>query len=140
MKDSIKLFESKKIRTEWNEDQEKWYFSIVDVISILTGSGFQKSRKYWNKLHERLLKEGNETVTNCHQLKFIAQDGKYRSTDVADTKQLLRLIQSVPSKKAEPFKVWLAKIGNNRIDENKDPELAIERAMYIYLQKGYSKE
>jgi hypothetical protein len=138
---SIQLFQQKSIRTHWNEDQEKWYFSIVDVVAVLTDQGnHQTARKYWNKLKERLGKEGNETVTNCHQLKMQAQDGKMRMTDVADTEQLLRLIQSIPSPKAEPFKQWLAKVGAERIQETDDPELAFDRAMETYLAKGYSKE
>ena len=138
---SIQLFQDKRVRTHWDSDHEKWYFSIVDVVGILTGqSDFQKSRKYWNKLKERLTKEGNETVTNCHRLKMLAKDGKNRLTDVADTQQLLRLIQSVPSPKAEPFKLWLAKVGYERIEETEDPEIAFDRAMKTYLAKGYSKE
>lgn len=138
---AIKMFENKKVRTLWSEDEEKWYFSIVDIIAILTEqSDFQKARKYWNKLKERLKKEGNETVTNSHQLKMIADDGKMRLTDVADTEQLFRLIQSVPSPKAEPFKLWIAKVARERIDEIEDPEIGIERLMETYLKKGYSKE
>jgi hypothetical protein len=138
---SIKLFEQKQIRTHWDDEQEKWYFSVVDVVAILTNQdNFQTARKYWNKLRERLKKEGNETVTDCHRLKMLAADGKMRMTDVADTEQLFRLIQSIPSKKAEPFKLWLAKVGRERIDEIEDPELAFERAMETYLKKGYSKE
>jgi hypothetical protein len=138
---AIKMFENKKVRTLWSEDEEKWYFSIVDIIVILTEqSDFQKARKYWNKLKERLKKEGNETVTNSHQLKMIADDGKMRLTDVADTEQLFRLIQSVPSPKAEPFKLWIAKVARERIDEIEDPEIGIERLMETYLKKGYSKE
>jgi len=138
MKHSIKLFNDKKIRVEWDSEKEKWYFSIVDVIFVLTES--VDSTAYWRKLKQRLKKEGNETVTNCHALKLIAPDGKMRFTDVADTEQLLRLIQSIPSKKAEPFKMWLARVGSERIDETEDPELAIDRAMHLYLQKGYSKD
>ena len=138
---SIKLFQKQKVRTHWDEEQEKWYFSIIDVVAILTEQhNFQTARKYWNKLKERLKKEGNETVTNCHRLKMIAQDGKMRLTDVADTEQLFRLIQSVPSPKAEPFKMWLAKVGRERIDEIEDPELGFDRLMETYLKKGYSKE
>src|SRR3989338_3353128 len=139
-KHSIKLFENKKVRVQWDKDEEKWYFSIVDVIAVLTDNDYQTARKYWNKLAQRLREEGNESVTNCHQLKLIAPDGKMRLTDVGDTEQLLRLIQSIPSKKAEPFKTWLAKVGYQRIEETEDPELAFERAMKTYLQKGYSKE
>lgn len=137
----LKLFEEKSVRTHWDEEHEKWYFSFIDVIAILTDQqDYLTARKYWNKLKERLKKEGNETVTNCHQLKMLAKDGKMRLTDVADTEQLLRLIQSVPSPKAEPFKVWLAKVGVERIEETEDPELAFDRAMETYLAKGYSKE
>jgi len=137
---TIKLFEQKQVRTHWNEQEEKWYFSIIDVITILTDQNdFQGGRNYWKVLKHRLLKEGNETVTNCNRLKMQATDGKMRLTDVADTEQLLRLIQSIPSKKAEPFKQWLAKVGAERIDEIEDPELAFERAMETYLKKGYSK-
>jgi len=140
-KNKMQLFQKQKIRTHWDEEKELWFFSIIDVIAILTEqTDFQKARKYWNKLKERLKKEGNETVTNCHQLKMKAIDGKMRMTDVADTEQLLRLIQSIPSPKAEPFKLWLAKIGYERIEETEDPELAFDRAMGTYLKKGYSKE
>ncbi len=141
MKKSIQLFEEKSVRTHWDEDQEKWLFSIVDVVGILTGQiDYQGARNYWKVLKHRLLKEGNETVTDCNRLKMLASDGKMRFTDVADTEQLLRLIQSVPSPKAEPFKMWLAKVGSERIDEIEDPELAFDRAMKSYLDKGYSKE
>jgi hypothetical protein len=127
------------VRTLWDENEEKWYFSIIDVIYILTDqSDYQGARNYWKVLKHRLLKEGNETVTNCNRLKMPAADGKMRLTDVADTEQLLRLIQSIPSKKAEPFKQWLAKVGRERIDEIEDPELAFDRAMETYLKKGYS--
>lgn len=140
-KTAIKFFESKKIRTHWDEEKGKWYFSVIDVISILTEQGgLQGARNYWKVLKHRLLKEGNETVTNCNRLKMPAADGKMRLTDVADTEQLFRLIQSIPSKKAEPFKLWLAKTGKERVDEIDDPELAFERAMETYLKKGYSKE
>src|SRR3990167_8516640 len=135
---SIKLFENKQVRVQWVEKEQKWYFSIIDVIAVLTES--IDPGAYWRKLKERLKAEGNETVTNCHTLKMEAADGKIRQTDVADTEQLLRLVQSIPSKKAEPFKVWLAKIGYERIEETQDPELAFDRAMKTYLQKGYSKE
>jgi len=134
---AIRLFYNKKVRVLWNDEQEKWYFSIVDVVAVLTES--INPPAYWRKLKERLKKEGNETVTNCHGLKMKATDGKMRMTDVADTEQLLRLIQSVPSPKAEPFKVWLAKVGYQRIEETEDPELAFDRAMETYLKKGYSK-
>ncbi|KAF5074618.1 hypothetical protein DSECCO2_179840 [anaerobic digester metagenome] len=135
---SIKIFEQKQVRTHWDEEEEKWYFSIVDVVGILSES--VDGRKYWNKLKQRLKEEGNETVTNCHQLKMLAADGKMRLTDVADTEQLFRLIQSIPSPKAEPFKMWLAQVGRERIDEIEDPELGIDRLMETYLRKGYSKE
>ncbi len=133
---AIKLFEQKKIRTHWNEEQEKWYFSIIDVIEILTES--PRPRKYWNALKTKLKDEGSELSHNLGQLKMVATDGKMRMTDVADTEQLLRLIQSVPSPKAEPFKVWLAKVGYERIEETEDPEKAFDRAMETYLKKGYS--
>ena len=135
---SIILFNQKKVRRHWDDNKEQWYFSIVDVVAILTES--INPQAYWRKLKERLKKEGNETVTNCHGLKMQAADGKMRFTDVADTEQLLRLIQSIPSPKAEPFKLWLAKVGYERIEETEDPELAFERAMQTYLKKGYSKE
>ena len=134
---AIRLFEQKRVRSLWNEDEEKWYFSIVDVVGILTDSVDHLA--YWRKLKQRLKEEGNETVTNCHALKMIAADGKMRFTDVADTEQLFRLIQSIPSPKAEPFKLWLAKVGRERIDEIEDPEIGIERLMETYLRKGYSK-
>ncbi len=141
MPDNIELFEDKEIRTAWDNDKEEWYFSIVDVIAVLTDQpDFQKSRKYWNKLKQRLAEEGNQTVTNCHQLKMTARDGKKRFTDVADTEQLLRIIQSVPSKKAEPFKMWLAQVGRERIEETIDPELAIDRAVETYQKKGYPND
>ena len=136
--DKIQLFEDKRIRTAWDEEKEEWYFSIIDVISVLTDS--KDPTAYWRKLKQRLKAEGNETVTNCHGLKMTAADGKKRLTDVATTEQLLRLIQSVPSPKAEPFKVWLAEIGKERIEETIDPELTIERALETYLKKGYSRE
>ena len=137
---AIKLFNNKKVRVEWDSQKEKWYFSVVDVVAVLTDNDFQQARNYWKVLKHRLKNEGNETVTNCNQLKLMAPDGKLRLTDVADTEQLLRLIQSIPSKKAEPFKMWLAKVGKERIDETEDPELSIDRAMHTYLQKGYSKD
>ncbi len=140
MINAIKLFEDKKIRVEWDADKEEWYFSIVDVIAVLTNNDFQSARNYWKVLKHRLKEEGNQTVTNCNQLKLLAPDGKLRFTDVVDTEQLLRLIQSIPSKKAEPFKLWLARVGRERIDETQDPELSIKRAMRTYLQKGYSKD
>lgn len=133
---SIKLFEDKNIRTLWDEDQEQWYFSVVDVIAVLTDS--TNPRHYWNVLKGRLKAEGNETVTNCDQLKMVALDGKMRETDAATAEQLLRLVQSIPSKKAEPFKLWLARVGSERLDEIADPELAINRALETYARKGYS--
>lgn len=136
---NLKMFEDSPIRTAWDENAEEWYFSIVDVIgALIEQPEYQKSRKYWNKLKQRLKEEGAETVTNCHQLKMKAQDGKNRLTDVANTEQLLRIIQSVPSKKAEPFKMWLAQVGRERIEEIIDPELTIERALDTYAKKGYS--
>ena len=135
---TIKLFNDKQIRTHWDDEQEKWYFSIVDVVGALSESIDPQS--YWRKLKQRLKEEGNETVTNCHGLKMMAADGKMRLTDVADTEQLFRIIQSVPSPKAEPFKIWLARVGSERIDEIEDPEIGIDRLMETYLRKGYSKE
>lgn len=136
---SIKLFESKQIRTAWDEEQEKWYFSVVDVVGVLVDSvDYLTARKYWNKLKQRLTEEGNQTVTNCHQLKMTAADGKQRLTDVADSEQLLRLIQSIPSKKAEPFKLWLARVGSERLDQLQDPELSIQQALRDYKRLGYS--
>jgi hypothetical protein len=140
-KTSIKLFEQKQVRTIWDSEKEKWYFSIVDIISVLTNQlDHQGARNYWKVMKNRLLKEGNETVTNCNRLKFKAEDGKMRLTDVADTEQLLRLIQTIPSKKAEPFKQWLARVGKERIDEIEDPEIGFDRLMETYLKTGYSKE
>lgn len=135
---AIKLFNDKKIRVEWDAEGEKWYFSIVDTIAILTESNYQVARNYWKVLKLRLKNEGNESVTNCNQLKMQSTDGKYYNTDVADTEQLLRIIQSIPSKKAEPFKAWLARIGRERVDETADPELTINRALEAYRKKGYS--
>jgi len=134
---AIKLFAQKQIRTHWNEDEEKWYFSIIDVIEILTES--PRPRKYWNALKTKLIDEGSEVSHKLGRLKMEATDGKMRMTDVADTEQLLRLIQSIPSPKAEPFKLWLAKVGYERIEETEDPEKAFDRAMETYLRKGYSK-
>ncbi|MFA5432136.1 MAG: Bro-N domain-containing protein [Candidatus Paceibacterota bacterium] len=140
-KNKIAIFEGSKIRREWNDKEEKWYFSVVDVVRVLTSqSDFQTARKYWNKLKERLRKEGSQVVTNCHQLKLIAGDGKMRETDVADTETMFRVIQSIPSSNAEPFKLWLARVGYERIEEAEDPEKAIQRALRTYLKKGYSKE
>ncbi len=135
---AIKLFEQQRVRTHWDENEEKWYFSIVDIISILTNS--IDAGAYWRKLKQRLKTEGNETVTNCHSLKMMAADAKMRSTDVVDNEQIFRLIQSIPSPKAEPFKMWLAQVGRERIDEIEDPEIGIDRLMETYLRKGYSKE
>ncbi|WP_415060554.1 BRO family protein [Flavobacterium sp.] len=135
---AIKLFEQKQVRSLWSEDEEKWYFSIIDVVEILTES--PNARKYWSVLKTRLKKEGSELATNCSQLKLQSSDGKFYKTDVADTEQLFRLIQSIPSKKAEPFKLWLAQVGRERIDEIEDPELGFDRLMEAYLKKGYSKE
>ena len=134
---AIKLFQDKKVRVYWDEDLEKWFFSVIDVIGVLTES--DNPRKYWSVLKTRLKKEGSELATNCSRLKLLAGDGKMRFTDVADTERLLRLIQSIPSPKAEPFKLWLAKIGYERIEETEDPEKAFNRAMETYLKKGYSK-
>ncbi len=134
----IQLFENQRIRTAWDEEKEEWYFSIVDVVGVLTDS--VDPTAYWRKLKQRLKAEGNETVTNCHGLKMTAHDGKKRLTDVADTEQLLRIIQSIPSPKAEPFKLWLAQVGRERIEETIDPELTIERALETYLKKGYTRE
>ena len=135
---AIKLFEVKQVRSVWNDDEEKWYFSIVDVVGILTYS--PNANNYWKVLKHRLAKEGSQLVTNCNQLKMQSSDGKYYKTDVADTEQLFRLIQSIPSPKAEPFKLWIAKVARERIDEIEDPELGIDRLMETYLKKGYSKE
>jgi hypothetical protein len=134
--EAIKLFEEKKVRTFWDDEQEKWYFSIVDVVGILTES--VDPTAYWRKLKQRLKAEGNETVTNCHGLKMRASDGKMRLTDVADTEQLFRLIQSIPSSKAEPFKQWMAQVAGERLDQLQDPELSIEQAMRDYKRLGYS--
>jgi len=134
---AIKLFEQKQVRTHWDDEKEKWYFSIVDIVAILTES--KNPRKYWSVLKTRLKKEGSQLATNCSQLKMQSADGKFYKTDVADTEQLLRLIQTIPSPKAEPFKLWLAKVGYERIEETADPELAFDRAMETYLKKGYSK-
>jgi len=139
---SIKIFEEKRIRTAWNETEEKWYFSVVDVVSVLTDQpDYDSARNYWKVLKNRLKKEGAELVTKCNQLKMPSpKDGKNYSTDVADTEQLLRIIQSIPSKKAEPFKMWLARVGRERIDEIADPELSIDRAIELYRKKGYSEK
>ena len=136
-KDNIKIFEDSTIRTVWDSDNEKWYISIVDVISVLTESA--NPQVYWRVLKKRLLVEGSQSVTNCNALKMLAKDGKMRMTDVADTEQLFRLIQSIPSPKAEPFKLWLAQIASERLDEMQDPELTIDRALKEYMQLGYSE-
>ena len=139
--DKIQLFEDKRIRTAWDEEKEEWYFSIVDVVAVLTDQPDQRhAAKYWSVLKTRLKKEGSELTTNCSQLKMRSADGKRYNTDVADTEQLLRIIQSIPSPKAEPFKLWLAQVGRERIEETIDPELTIDRALEIYLKKGYSRE
>ncbi len=135
-KQAIKLFEEKKVRTVWDDEQEKWYFSIVDVCGVLTDS--PNPRNYWKVLKHRLVKEGNETVTNCNQLKLLAEDGKMRLTDVADTEQLFRLVQSIPSPKAEPFKLWMAQVASQRIDQMQDPEKSIDQAIVDYKRLGYS--
>ena len=138
-KESLQLFEERKVRTAWDNEQEKWYFSIVDVVAVLTDSAdYQTARNYWKVLKNRLTAEGNETVTKCNQFKMRAADGKMRKTDVADTEQLFRLIQSIPSPKAEPFKQWMAQVASLRIDQMQDPELSIEQAMADYKRLGYS--
>ena len=136
----LKIFEDKKIRAKWDDEQEKWYFSVVDVIAVLTDNDYQKSRNYWKWLKNKLIQEGSELVSDTNQLKMKSVDGKYYNTDVMNTEQVLRLIQSIPSKKAEPFKLWLAQVGKERIDEAYDPEIAINRALDIYRKKGYSEE
>lgn len=138
MDNEIKHFEGKSIRSVWDREKEEWFFSVVDIIEILTESA--NPQAYWRKLKQRLKKEGNETVTNCHGLKMRAPDGKMRVTDVADMQGIFRIIQSIPSPKAEPFKMWLAEVGKERIDEIIDPEITIERALQTYLEKGYSRE
>ena len=140
-KDKIKLFQEQTVRTHWDEEQEKWYFSVVDVVAVLTEhKSHQGARNYWKVLKHRLVKEGGQSVTICNQLKMQSADGKYYKTDIADTEQILRLIQSIPSPKAEPFKRWLAKTGSERIAETDNPELAFDRAMQTYIAKGYAKE
>ena len=137
----VQLFEDQPIRTAWAEDEEEWYFSVVDVVRVLTEQpDTDGARNYWKVLKNRIKEEGNKLVTNCNQLKMKAQDGKMRFTDVANTEQLLRIIQSIPSKKAEPFKLWLAQVGRERIEEVIDPEQTIERALETYAKKGYSRE
>lgn len=140
-KQQIQLFEDRKVRTAWDEEKEEWYFSIVDVCAVLTDQpDYDTARKYWNKLKERLVKEGNELVTNCHQLKMVSpKDGKRYKTDVADTEQMFRIIQSIPSKKAEPFKQWMAAVAKQRLDQMADPELSIEQAVLDWRRKGYSE-
>ena len=139
--DRIQLFEDKRIRTAWDEEKEEWYFSVIDVVAVLTDQpDYQAARNYWKVTKKRLKDEGNEAVTACNQLKMTASDGKKRLTDVADTEQLLRIIQSIPSPKAEPLKLWLAQVGRERIEETIDPELTIDRALETYLKKGYSRE
>ena len=139
--DKIQLFENKRIRTAWDAEKEEWYFSIVDVVAVLTDQPDQRhAAKYWSVLKTRLKKEGSELTTKCSQLKMRSADGKRYNTDVADTEQLLRIIQSIPSPKAEPFKLWLAQVGRERIEETIDPELTIDRALETYLKKGYSRE
>ena len=138
--EAIKLFDAKKIRMVWDDQTEKYYFSIIDIIQVLTESAdYQTARKYWKVLKGRLAQEGNETVTNCYQLKLTAADGKQRLTDVAETEQVLRLVQSVPSKNAEPFKLWLAQVGQERLNQLQDPELSIEQAIKDYRRLGYSE-
>ena len=137
---NIKVFEDKKIRTQWNEQEEDWYFSVVDIVGILTDKEYDDARKYWKVLKGRLKNEGSELVSFCYQLKLPAQDGKLRETDVLNTKGILRLVQSVTSKKAEPFKMWLASCGSERLDEIADPQKAIDRAVETYRQKGYPEE
>ncbi len=136
----LKIFEDKKIRAKWDDEQEKWYFSVVDVIAVLTDNDYQKSRNYWKWLKNKLIQEGSELVSDTNQLKMKSVDGKYYNTDVMTTEQVLRLIQSIPSKRAEPFKLWLAQVGKERIDEAYDPEIAINRALDTYRKKGYSEE
>lgn len=141
MEIKLKLFNQKAVRTVWNADEEEWYFSAIDVCNILTDSAnYLTARKYWNKLKQRLSEEGSELVTNCHQLKMPSSDGKYYQTDALNTKGVLRLIQSIPSPKAEPFKIWLAQVGSERLDEIADPEKAIQRGAAYYREKGYSDE
>ncbi len=138
-KQEIQLFEERKVRTAWDDEAEKWWFSIVDVVAVLTESDYQRARKYWKVLKGRLIKEGFELVTNCYQLKFQAPDGKKRLTDVADTEQLFRIIQSIPSHKAEPFKQWMAHVASLRIDQLQNPELSIDQAVADYRRLGYSE-
>ena len=135
-----KTFEDKKVRTVWNQDEEKYYISVVDIVSVLMDNDYQNARNNWKVIKFRLKKEGNETVTNCNRLKLLSQDGKYRMTDVVDIEGMFRIIESIPSKKAEPIKLWLAHLGKERIDEEYDPEITINRALEAYRRKGYSDE
>lgn len=137
---NIKVFEDKKIRTQWNADEEDWYFSVVDIVGVLTDKDYDNARKYWKVLKGGLKNEGSELVSFCHQLKLPAQDGKLRETDVLNTKGILRLVQSIPSKKAEPFKMWLAQVGSERLEKIADTQKAIDRAVETYRQKGYPEE
>ena len=137
-KNQIKIFRDQKIRSKWNSEEEEWYFSVIDVVGVLSES--ENPRKYWSVLKSRLKKEGNETATNCSRLKMLSPDGKMRLTDVANTEQILRIIQSIPSPNAEPFKRWLAKVGKEHLDEIADPQIAIERAISNYRKKGYGEE
>ncbi len=137
----VGVFQGQKIRRVWDDNRERWYFSVIDIVAVLTEqNNYQTARKYWNKLVERLRREGNQSVTNCHQLKLPAQDGKMRLTDVADTETLLRLIQSIPSKKAEPIKLWLARVGYERIEEINDPSLALDRSRQYWQKMGRSNK
>lgn len=140
MENKIKIFENKQVRTLWNADEEEWYFSVVDIVSVLTDNDYQTARNYWKVLRKRLSDEGSELVTNCNRLKMRAFDGKMRETDCLDTKGVLRLVQSIPSPKAEPFKMWLAQVGSERLDEIADPEKAMLRSVELYRKKGYSEE
>ena len=137
---ALQIFEERKVRSIWDDEQEKWFFSVVDVVAVLTNNDYQGARNYWKVLKNRLSKEGNESVTNCNRLKLVAEDGKMRLTDVADTEQLFRLIQSIPSPKAEPFKQWMAQVASTRINQMQDPELSIEQAIADYRRLGYSEQ
>ena len=139
MQNKIKVFENKQVRTLWNAYEEEWYFSVVDIVSVLTDNDYQAARNYWKVLRKRLSNEGSELVTNCNRLKMLASDGKMRETDCLDTKGVLRLVQSIPSPKAEPFKMWLAQVGSERLDEIADPEKAILRGADFYRAKGYTE-
>ncbi|MFH1546599.1 MAG: Bro-N domain-containing protein [Patescibacteria group bacterium] len=141
MTQKLSIFHGKEIRKHFDRDSEQWYFSVIDVVAVLTDQhDYKKAKSYWTTLKNRLKDEGSEVVTKCNRLKMLAQDGKMRETDVANTESIFRLVQSIPSKKAEPFKLWLAKVGNERLEETADPEKAFDRAMKTYLQKGYSKQ